>query len=510
MLAPCAMDEPLELRPVETELKLALPVSNPELILNQLAALPVLAGFPAEQLRLHTVYHDTPERRLQREGFALRLRRIDGEEEPVWQQTLKCATRPSSALSRRGEWESVVNEERLDFEALRQTPLATINADGTLEDSLVPLFATDFSRTRWIVRTFEGSVVEVAFDHGEIKAGKRRVGILEIELELSSGSIHAVLDLARQIARSIAVLPASLTKAERGYALAGGSAPTPGLANPLPLNRRTTLAELASGVLSESFDQFSRNLIALRDSDSPDLVHQARVGWRRFKSSRKLLRKELACAKQPDWQALKPLLEALGTLRDLDVACLETLPRMGDVYAEGNLGREQAWQYLLHQTRQASRRARKQVRALLGSTAISTVLVDTIGWLERISSGDALAQELDARPFACDKWARCRIAQVHRRMQKLLAAGAKDPEKLHEARLIAKQLRYSIETLQPLLTPKRSRAWLREAKKLQRSIGNARDLAHAGTLAVNVGADPGIPAFFRGMEYAKRRPRGGA
>jgi triphosphatase len=65
--------------------------------------------------------------------------------------------------------------------------------------------------------------VEVAVDDGEIRSGRRRRSICEIELKLKRGQPALLFNLAREIRT---VLPLQLgvqSKSERGYGLAQSS-----------------------------------------------------------------------------------------------------------------------------------------------------------------------------------------------------------------------------------------------------------------------------------------------
>ena len=316
--------------PQEIELKLALPGSDPARLAAQLARSPALARRQASQQSLHNVYYDTPEQTLRQQRVALRLRRVGSIAEPQWLQTLKTGGRGDSALSQRGEWEVALPGAVLSAKALKATPWSDLDPDGRVFAALAPSFVTDFERTRWRVRRRDGSVVEVALDIGQIVAGDARAPICELELELLAGAPAALFELARQIAASVAVLPLSASKAERGYALAQGTLDTPLNAQPPPLSADLPLPQAARRVLREMFSQFTANLNSLRRSDQPELVHQARVGWRRFKSALRLFKPVLANDAPPSWAPLQALLTCLGHLRDLDVALTETLPPWAD------------------------------------------------------------------------------------------------------------------------------------------------------------------------------------
>ena len=61
---------------------------------------------------------------------------------------------------------------------------------------LFTLFSTNFSRVIWLVTLSSGSIVEMAFDQGEISSDGRNVSICELELELVSGKTADLLHLA--------------------------------------------------------------------------------------------------------------------------------------------------------------------------------------------------------------------------------------------------------------------------------------------------------------------------
>jgi CHAD domain-containing protein len=85
-------------------------------------------------------------------------------------------------------------------------------------------------------------------------------------------------------------------------------------------------------MLREAFSQFETNLMVLRKSDDPEVVHQARVGWRRFRSALRLFKPALTDKARPLSLALPSLLNLLSELRDLDVAWHDTLPPLQEAY----------------------------------------------------------------------------------------------------------------------------------------------------------------------------------
>lgn len=488
----------------EIELKLALPANDPARLATQLARSPALARRKASQQSLHNVYYDTPEQILRQQRVALRVRRVGSAAQPRWLQTLKTGGRGDSALSQRGEWEVAVPGAALSRKALKATPWSGIDPDGAVFAALAPCFETRFERTTWRVRRRDGSVVEVALDIGQIVAGDASAPICELELELLAGPPTALFELARQLAASVAVLPLSASKAERGYALAQGTLDCPLNAQPPPLAPDLPLPQAARRVLREMFSQFTSNLNALRRADEPELVHQARVGWRRFRSALRLFKPVLAADGPPSWAPLQALLSCLGHMRDLDVALIETLPPWADAYTAGEARRAEAWQAMLRHLGAAAALQRKAVRYALREPAVGACLLAFTQWLESVpaaSPADALrpGNNSSLRP-----WARRRMLRLHRQLKRA-RKDSDTPAHQHRVRILAKRLRYGIEALRPLLPKRRRQRWYQQAIDLQSRLGATRDVTQAAALVAQLEVERGLAEFLRGLAAGLQR-----
>lgn len=484
--------------PQEIELKLALPGADAASLAKQLARLPVLSRRRMTRLQLHNVYFDTPEQHLRQQRVALRLRRVGSAAEPQWLQTLKTGGNSHSGLSQRGEWETPVPDGKLSLKALKATAWSGIDPEGHLFRTLAPSFTTTFERTLWLVRQRNGSVVEVALDIGQIVAGDKTTPICELEFELKAGPPAALFAVAQQIARSMAVLPATMSKAERGYALAQDTLNTPVPAQAPRLTPKLSVPAAAQLVLSEMFGQFTSNLNKLLTQDDPELVHQARVGWRRFKSARRLFRPVLAPEAMPSWQGLHALLTCLGELRNLDVARTDTLPPLAQAYTAGNTQRSQTWeamnQALLHDTDLG----RKAVRYALRAPEVGTCLLAATQWLDGLAASANAGSQVAKTELSLRRWSRNRAKHLHAVCGRALKA-ASTPESQHHTRILAKRLRYGLEALGALLPQKRTQRWRQQATRLQTSIGATRDLEQAHAFVVRQNLDPGLAEFLRGV-----------
>ena len=487
--------------PEEIELKLALPTADPSSLAKRLARTPVLARRKATQLHLHNIYYDTPEQRLHQQRVALRLRRKDSDAMSEWLQTLKMGGRSDSALSQRGEWEVCVPSADLSWQALEATPWPGIDPDRTVFEALAPCFVTTFERTSWSVRRQGGSVVEVSLDIGQITAGGKHAPICELELELLAGQPAALFDVAEQIARTLAVMPLNTSKAERGYALLQDALNLPLRAQPPSLTSGMALPAAAQQVLREMFGQFTANLNTLLRSDDPEVVHQARVGWRRFNSAWRLFKPILAADAVPDWASLKPLLTFVGELRDLDVARTETLAPFADAYTAGNTQRKEKWQAMIQALTQAALLQRKLVRHALEAPAAGSALLATTQWLETLTTH---TEPADARKVSLRRWAGQRITRLHKKL-KLALKDSANPQSQHRARILSKRLRYGIEALHPLLPKRHTQRWRPQAIKLQTRIGATRDILQAAVLVAEQGKDPEVAEFLRGVAVGQER-----
>ena len=258
-------------------------------------------------------------------------------------------------------------------------------------------------------------------------------------------------------------------------------------------------------MIGETFGQFCANLNALRRSDAPEVAHQARVAWRRFKSACSLFKPLLNKAEMPDRQALVPLLTFLGELRDIDVLLGETLPPLRDDYVAHDSTRAKIWSATLQALYRAGAIQRSAVRYALEDPAVGVCLLQTTLWLEQMSvrrsSVEGKTDRLRQSPLR--PWAKRRVTRQHTRM-KQASQLANDAVSLHKLRILAKRTRYGIEALRGVLPSHLARKWHREAVNMQRRIGIDRDIELAIVLLGQIEAAAEIVALLRGFAAGRR------
>lgn len=426
-----------------------------------LGRLPVLAR--RKPVLEHLINYDTPERRLRQQHMVLQLCRKAEECQQIL--TILPAKGESNPA---GEWKSAVSE--LSLPALQATPWRELDPGGAIFSALQPVT----ERTLWPVHK-RSSRVDVMLLTGPVTT---------LTLQLQAGPGNALFDLASKMVSKVALLPVSQQISK------------PLRAKPPALNLLLSLPEAASLILGEMFDQFTANLSLVLHSDDPEAVHQARVGWRRFRSALRLFKPVLAADALPALPDLPPLLQWLGELRDLDVANSETLPPLAMAYIAGNAQRAGAWQQMTETLQQAAISRRNAVREGLKQPAMGAGLLLVRQWLAGLS---AISLPADA---SLQRWARRRVIRQHKQLKNAMADMG-DLEQQHRVRILSKRMRYSIEALRSLLPVQRTEVWYQQAVALQTSLGSTRDVIQAGLLAEKWGANAGLAEFLRGVAVGR-------
>ncbi len=200
----------------ETEIKLRISPASLA-TLPEHAILKARCVGPWQTRELLNRYYDTDDFALANSQVALRIRR-DGEQ---LIQTLKSKGASVAGLSERNEFDWPLKSNRLVLSHLDDSCWPESLA-GLDKKQLKAVFSTDFKRQfaelRWLRDGVE-TVVEVALDQGLVIADQQQEDICEMELELRAGEPAALLELALELAKDVALMPCDISKAERGYRL---------------------------------------------------------------------------------------------------------------------------------------------------------------------------------------------------------------------------------------------------------------------------------------------------
>jgi inorganic triphosphatase YgiF len=466
----------------EIELKLTASAAA----LTAVCAHPAVTAAKRGRMRTQQIvstYFDTPGRDLASAGVALRLRRAGTR----WLQTVKGEGDAAAGVHRRTEFEWRLPEPKLDIAKLARTPWRKLFARSNGHYRRV--FATAVRRSELPLAFADGTRATLCLDVGEIRAGRRRVPLTEVEVELKHGDPSRLFELAEALTADLPLRISHASKAERGYALARAIAPEPRRARTIELAEDATPQAALAMIGSECTAQIEANAEAMATHDDPEYLHQLRVGWRRLRSLLKLAALVVPAESiAPLEEELRWLGSILGPARDYDVFALETLPRIaGEFRGDRALARLRA---------RVTRRRRESLRAVRGALAsvrLQHVLLAlgaffaSLGRMPAAASVPAHARDwigpvLQARH---DKLAR-RLRHIHR-------LGA--PER-HRARVAAKKLRYAAEFFASLYPDKHVQPYVASVSKVQSVLGRLNDFEVARKLldVVGSGTHPGADA----------------
>ena len=487
----------------EIELKLAIHPADVAAF-RRLALLRGKGIDPPTRRQVFCVYFDTPGRALKKHAMALRLCKIGGR----WRQTLKTAGNATGGLHERGEWEFPSSACQLDLALFRETPLATLAGSKELHLRLKPIFTTEFQRTAWRVDISPGRRVEVALDQGVIRCGDRESPISEVEIELLKGGVAAVFDWALALAGQIALKPAILSKAERGYRLFRPEPLAPRRAGNIELKRNWIPQQAMRAIVAACLDHFEGNVDGALERDDPEYIHQLRVALRRLRSAMRIF---TPVQDAPIFAEMKWLAIALGDARNWDVLITETLPALLDAYADPRLATE-----LMGAATQRQAAARAGARAALASPR-EALLVLAVARRVRVH-GEHVPPSLRA---ASDDGAThgppihslCQFAshEIHRRHRLLLrskgALAGLSAEALHRVRIDVKRLRYAVDFFASLFGKHRVARYLKVLDEIQTLLGEANDDTIAITLVQSLAPPERFVDFARGWFAARTQAR---
>jgi inorganic triphosphatase YgiF len=156
-------------------------------------------------------------------------------------------------------------------------------ASKKLQRKLKPIFETVVERITFPIHSGETDL-EVAVDHGFIKADGRREPISEIEIEVKHGDPSGIAMVADRLAQTVPITYAARSKAERGYALSTDEAAKHVRAATIDLDPEMSTADAFQTVSLSCLDHAIANARAVCEGETEG-IHQMRVGLRRLRAA---------------------------------------------------------------------------------------------------------------------------------------------------------------------------------------------------------------------------------
>jgi len=453
---------------LETELKLRIAPED----LKRLRRHPLLSALTTSRAttrKLVNIYYDTPDLDLHRSAMALRLRRIGKQ----WLQTMKGGGGVQAGLHQRNEWETSVEGEALDFDALQACGAKRL--PRAVRNNLQAVFVTNFSRTSRML-DFEGAQIELSMDSGEIRAGQASRPISELELELKSGQPLQLFRLALLLLDSVPLEIEATSKAEYGYRLLGNFQPVVVTSNKTDLTQAKDSPGALQQMIWSCLFHLQANVPGAIEKLDDEYLHQVRVALRR-------LRVVLGIVKtfrdDDELQALRNEVAALclelGRSRDWDVFTAQTLAPVC-----ARLPEHAGLRQLSAASAQLREQHHGQVREALQGQNFQRLLLRFGVWMNGEYWSELPADKAASLPQFAVEILQRRSKQVHKLGKKVDRPATAD--QLHQLRIACKKLRYSAELFASLFTQDRAGRYLAAMSELQDVLGALNDMATAQRL----------------------------
>ena len=167
---------------------------------------------PGRQIRMESTYFDTPHHALSAGRMTLRLRKEN--EESV------CTLKTPLPDGSRGEWECAAADIESGIAALLASGAPALLQELTAQ-GVVPVCGACFTRHAIDLPTEDGTA-ELALDKGSLSGGGKEIPLVEVEIELKSGSEEAACRLAAELAKTYGLQPESKSKFRRAMDLVQG------------------------------------------------------------------------------------------------------------------------------------------------------------------------------------------------------------------------------------------------------------------------------------------------
>ena len=433
---------------------------------------PLLAkSTPAGRQTLTSIYYDTARFDLRRAGLVFRLRRADES----WVQSLSRQETSDAASFLHPVWQAPYLNH-FDLSTVGEPELRDWLLKQKISRRMVPQFETRFRRLQWRVERHDREGVLIRLDRGWIAADGRREAVSELQLELRTGSIDELHELALELGATLPLAPLLLSKAERGYRLVRNTVMRPVRAGAVEIAGAASPHDAFRRIALDCLTHLQLNHAGAIAGSDPEYVHQMRVATRRLRAALRMFRPVLPPAFEAELApGLRDLMRGLGLVRDLDVLMDEIVsPVCRAVPDEPRLTE------LAGAITNRLYVAREEVRRMLRDPAYGRLLLSARRLLHQAPFAGA-ADDPGADQLAA--FADRRLRRFLKRIIELAGTARPDyPPSLHELRIAIKRLRYAVEFFGELLPGKGGTSLQKRLAGLQEDFGQLNDLASAGTL----------------------------
>jgi triphosphatase len=456
------------------------------------------------------VYLDTTDRRFQRAGYALRVRRTGRSRAAVAEATLKeIASADTGDRGLRSRREVTQRLKDADSKLLSQSegPVGERVRAVAGKKKVQPLFEVRTRRRVLAIEADEGPPGEIALDETEIRpaAGGATTRLHRVEIEAPGPVLATLRPFVDELRAACRLQPARLTKYEAGVLTAGLDTVPDGF-GPTSIEPQAPIGRVGLAVLRRHFAVLLAKEPGTRLGDDTEELHDMRVASRRLRAALALFADVLPPSAAKLQEDLSWVGRTLGAVRDLDVQLEQLDGWLGEV-PEADRDALAALRSLLESERSV---ARKAMLDALDSRRYE-LFVSRFGRLLRSARGRrtgpaalpalAVAPDLIGDRFRAFRKAAKRIS------------GDSPAGDYHRVRIRGKRLRYALEFLSDLY-PGRTRPLVKRMVAVQDLLGLHQDayvaIERLRELSVERGAELPPTTIFAMGEVAERYRRSAA
>jgi CHAD domain-containing protein len=483
-------------QPAPQEIEAKFLVGDPASVAPLRTAADLTPAYPLEDagvVELVDEYLDTPDLRLLRQGYGLRIRtggdtpvvtlksRRIADTASIYRRTeIEEPLAPGATIAPMGGWPEGVMQALMPLldGATKLELLCRLEQTRQKRMILAERRATPMRRS-----TKAKAIAELSFDDVRVRVdadGPALAHYNELEIELARGleetELHAIV---AALQTQLAMQPSPVSKLEHALGVIGRH-PTAAPENWQGMQADMHMAEACRLIWREQLTEMLLNEAGVRYSNNPEYVHDMRVATRRARAAAKLygdyfkpktIRRYLRC--------LRRTARLLGAVRDLDVA-IGKLERFGVRKKSYGASRLAA---TLDTWRGRRAAAHGELMAWFDSSDYSRFVASFAKFCRTPGAGNRDYTPKPGEPPTPYQVRHVTPSMILNRYENirsyesLFEGDARPPvEVLHLLRIECKYLRYNLEFVGNLLGPEVRRV-LADLRKLQEDLGELNDAA---------------------------------
>jgi len=395
-------------------------------------------------------YLDTADRRFYQARVALRARFKEGK---GWELTLKTFGESSEGRRNRKEINEALETDLgadanvVELLSLAHGPVWQRGKAVAGREGLAPLFVIENTRTTYALLEGETLLAEIALDDVTVR-GETRIRLLRVEIEMGQGLTDPqqaqVEHFVEEIGEACALVEARQSKFALG--LQSAKIEVPALDAGWPsrvkdLEENPLMGELAWAVFRQHWLAFREHVPAMRFGEEDVALHRARVALRRLRSALRVFGSLLPETDRDYVKAeLSWITRSTSAVRDLDV--------QQERFAVWRASQEGASRFSFFGALEEGYAARhREARTSMLHTLNSSRYDRFVKRFEHILRGGPLSGREDARRLLPSMVLK---AYATLRLRGDVISQASPADHLHHLRLLAKRLRYLVESIAPL------------------------------------------------------------